>query len=630
MKLTDEALAAARPGGLNRGIVLCWPDDAKPIGLYDTCRCGSGRPFRECCVAFVTAELGGMDRGIGAYIMFADLWPTDTLIPDGVWQLLGRFDPQHLVQTLSRINLKLQSDYFVSNSHEELEVLRIFLPPVWFHKTARWIRFGKRPKALHRLLFPAILVQALARSGAATSEITPESARDTIGQLGLMFNQIIEDDYQAFCKAAQSRSEEMRVFYASIYRQAFYSHAEDYPGALGRISCLIKHGMPAVIERGYGKKFDFAKEFEQIFHFTVDDMLTYGFAVMAHYSSDNTQLFEDPRNFVINRTSLKTIVPEELRTVSERIFDYLALPWQEHVARARQALDGVSALNMYQLYSLYDHPLVEMPDGAIYALDAQFLQARVTEGAYWALFNALLPDGRHAHLRDLFGHATEWYAATLLRESCNRDGTKDLWLDWDGEISGKTRKPDAVLREGDTLYFIEITTSAVSPTDASSGNPDVLADAITKMWFGKKSGDSGKLKQLAQAMKGFRAGTLKLDGIDPTEITRIRPVLVTLRNFPQWPVLMDWYRDLMKAGGMTDQFVDDVLLIDIAELEQLVAQLVAGEHWTTIFAQKRLSNHPDMSVHNFLWITERSKERHPFIVRSIEEAVEAFGGLLRG
>jgi hypothetical protein len=349
---------------------------------------------------------------------------------------------------------------------------------------------------------------------------------------------------------------------------------------------------------------------------------------MVHYSSDNTKLFEDPRNFVMNRTSLKTIVPPDRQQVSERIFDYLALPWREHVRRARENLSKASPMNMYQLYSLYDHPLIELPEGGIYALDAQFLRARVTEGAYWALFNAL-PEYRRHELRDAFGHATEWYAASLLRETCNRNGTKDLWLDWDNEIRGACRKPDAVFREGDTLYFIEVTTSAVVPALASSGDPEALAGGLKKLWFGDNPGDSGKLAQLSEAMANFRTGELQLDGVTPGDVTRLRPVLVTLRDFPQWPVLMDWYRAIMKDGGMTDEFVTDVLLIDIEELEELVARLLESETWTSILAQKVLSNHPDLSVHNFLYATGRMHERHPLVQRSIEEATDAFHGCIQ-
>jgi hypothetical protein len=284
---------------------------------------------------------------------------------------------------------------------------------------------------------------------------------------------------------------------------------------------------------------------------------------------------------------------------------------------------------MFQLYSLYDHPLIEMPDGGIYALDAQFLRARVTEGAYWALFHALRQDNREGLLRDSCGHATEWYAAELLRSCCNKEGTKNLWLDWDGEINGKAGKPDAIYREGDTLYFVEVTTSAVTAKDASSGNPVVLGAALRRLWFGEGKGSSGKLTQLARAVRNFREGKLSIGGVSPKDITTIRPMLVTLRDFPQWPRLMDWYRELMTDAGMTEAFVNDVLLIDIEELEELAARLIAGEAWGSIFAQKRLANHPDMSVHNFLWATDRLVERPPFVTKNIEDAVTAFGKSLR-
>jgi len=556
-----------------------------------------------------------------------DLWPSDPFVAADALKLIDRFDPHHLVQVISRISTKLQDDYLTPASKEELAVLGIFLPPDWFDKVSRWLRSKKRTKVFHRLIFPAMLLQIFAHADRATSELKSPEDKERVGELALMFNQVIEDDYQANVRAAAGRPEIMRALYASIYRQAFYAQAEHYADALGRTWGLIKKGLPASVAKGH-PDFPFETLFERAFTFTIDDMFAFGFAVWSHYSSTNSSLFEGPTSFVIHRGALHTIALPKRREASERIFDYLALSFEEHAARARAATTkpGVSPQNMYQLYSLYDRPLVRMSDGAIHVLDAQFLRARVTEGAYWAVFSVVTVDQRES-LKTAFGHAVEWYASEVLRSSVSDNSARRLWLDWDGDMlvtEEKTKKPDAALREGDTLFLIEVTTSTVTPQVASSGDPEMLAEAIKKVWFGKKPGDSAKLRQLAAAIEAFHAKTLILKDLNSSEIKKVTPVLVSFRDFPQWPKLMDWYRALMKEGGMTDEFIAALVILDIEELEELSHRLSFGETWSSILAQRHLAFNPDISMHNFLHRIGRLETRHPFVDRLKNEAIAVF------
>ena len=107
-------------------------------------------------------------------------------------------------------------------------------------------------------------------------------------------------------------------------------------------------------------------------------------------------------------------------------------------------------------------------------------------------------------------------------------------------------------------------------------------------------------------------------------IKKIRPVLVSFRDFPQWPKLMDWYRDLMKEHGMTPEFISDFVLLDIEELEELAHCLLLGETWTSILNQKALAFNPDISMHHFLYRTARIETRHPFVEALKDEALLSF------
>jgi hypothetical protein len=207
---------------------------------------------------------------------------------------------------------------------------------------------------------------------------------------------------------------------AEMFREAFYTEiSEPYAHALGRMWMICQHGFPAAAAAARrGPPFDFAGQFEARLRFPFEAMLALGFAILTHYSAeDNHKLFTDPIQFVTRPRSLYTLLREEHRPQADRIFEYLSLTWDEHVRRAHRWSGCAPTELMYQLFELYEHPLVRLPSGVAFVLDAYFLQQRVTEGAYWALFNSLKEDKEEGPLREAFGHATEWYVSELLRRT---------------------------------------------------------------------------------------------------------------------------------------------------------------------------------------------------------------------
>jgi len=604
-----------------------WPLDRKPIGWLEPCRCesGSGLVLKDCCIGFVKAKRSAVEHGVGAYLMLSELWPKVPPEIQDPLATIARFDPHDLVQIVARLNIFLQDDFATPRSEKELVILKLFLPPVWYKKAFMWIVNEFRQKAVHRLVFPAMLQQVLARAADATSELKVENNRGLVGQIALALNQMVEDEYQDRRKKAKNRAERMQVLYASMYRDGFYSHLTDYPTSLGRAWTIITRGIPAAVAKKRCKPFDFEAEFHRLFGFTVRDMFAYGYCVFVHYSTENKKLFtEGPGTFVIHRKALQTVVPPERLEESARIFDYLALPWDEHVREARKWSTDELPRNVYRLFPLYDHPLIQMPDGNLFALDAHFLRARITEGSYWALFFALRDDkkGRERELRDAFGPATEWYVAELLRQTFDE---KDRWLGWDNQIRADgCRNPDAVVQEGDTLFFIEVTTSSIHAAEAASADPEVIGPALRRLWFGEGPDDSPKLKQLSGAITAFRDGRIALPGLDPTETPNIRPVLVTLRQIPQWPILCNWYREIMEVEGLPPDFRKDLVFWDVEEVEELSAVKLRGESWRSILAEKKRFTHPDVSMHNFLGHTGRLRERDPVTQAAVLEAVAEF------
>jgi hypothetical protein len=242
------------------------------------------------------------------------------------------------------------------------------------------------------------------------------------------------------------------------------------------------------------------------------------------------------------------------------------------------------------------------------------------------LFTRLLEAGRRGdaeHFRAIIGRSFEWYVAEYLREAFPATENQQRWLDWDGEIPSGTgiRSIDAIIREGETLFVIEATSSAVKPSDAASGDPDVLEAALRTFWFGRGDAkESAKLLQLSDTVRRIEDGSLTLPSFEQGTVEHVVPILVTLRAVPQKALLNHWYRLLMTAEGLDERFSQRVVFLDIGELEHLAALKLQGRSWSELFDAKRRGNFNDETMNTFLYFAKEARDRHPRLQRWMDPA----------
>jgi hypothetical protein len=392
---------------------------------------------------------------------------------------------------------------------------------------------------------------------------------------------------------------------------------------LGRYWALIRHGLAAGVERS-GAPVNFEEIFANIFGMSWAQMSAFGFVVYTHYSEVNATLFSGPEQFVVHGEALRSVLPPEDHDRARRIFDYLSMAISEGPVPS----DELGPRDLFRLQQLYDHPLFVMRQGGIFAMDTQLLRARITEGAYWALFGHLLgqDEARAYALRDAFGHATEWYAAQVLGDAMPGTGAEQrLWLGWNNDLEGaKGSRPDAVVLENGTFYFIEITASFVRPREASSGSGEVLAAALRRVWLGEGNGGvSGKLVQLQRAIHAFRSGAWRLAGYSGSTAHRIVPILASLRSVPQVDVLDRWYRSLISDGALESWFLNDLRFFDLADVEQMAQASIAKLSWNAILAAHASSSYRDSSIFSYLVESGTMREKNRVLAKYIDEAASS-------
>ncbi len=91
---------------------------------------------------------------------------------------------------------------------------------------------------------------------------------------------------------------------------------------------------------------------------------------------------------------------------------------------------------------------------------------------------------------------------------------------------------------------------------------------------------------------------------------------------------MDWYRDIMRNGGMHAEFARDIILVDLRDLEELASLRHENLTWTQVLQDRQESIHRDMNVHSFLADTGRlPASGHPVLVAALEETKSEFESL---
>jgi hypothetical protein len=210
---------------------------------------------------------------------------------------------------------------------------------------------------------------------------------------------------------------------------------------------------------------------------------------------------------------------------------------------------------------------------------------------------------------------------------------RSAWYDWDGDFPTEYggSLPDAIVVDGDTAFVVEMTSSGVTPSVATSGDPRRLTSALDSLWFGRgPRRESAKLRQLMNVIEALRSGELAPHGFEATNIHRYVPVLVTLRALPRNRLLTQWYAELQLRGGCAEAFVQELTILDPGELEELTRLALEGGSWTRFWDERRASRYREDSFHNFLYYCHNRVGLHPLLQEWVNDCFNSLCEMLTG
>ena len=604
------------------------------VGRNDRCPCGSGQKFKYCCFTLVEEPLQPIAKNVGAYLGLAEMWPRSHVTLDSTRALIRAYDALDLVQMLAKTSLVTHEEFFAPNSLNEALLLRLYLDPVLHQKARLWLQSGKRGKVIHRLLMPAAIRLAMIESTAVATRQSVSDLTTRLGELLLSTNTILEPDFERRANAAADGAERRRVLCAGMVRLLFYSHRDNDGTAIGRTRLLLGDGLDAVRRRYANEYLDFEAEFAAAFGFPYAHVFALALGIIGHYRGVTVpKLTEHPEEFRLGINFFRSLKPEIQASV-QLCLDYLSRPWSEYVQLfASQANNSDSLLN---LLPFYERPLLEV-DARVYCpIDMPFLNSAVTEGAFWSLLLRLIRDNRTADagkLKAAVGHAAEWHVVELLRPTFDGKTACRIWTDWDGQIpEGRSMPtPDLVILDGTTLFVLEVTSSAIRPSDAVSCDPERIERGLSELWFGRGEAlESAKLRQLEGSIQGLQEGRLQLAGLDMTGVKHIVPVLVSLRHVAQAPPLWAWYRNLIRDAGFSETFVQAFHILTVSEIEKLALMTTSGASWERLFLDWDASGEAEQGFTNYLAFNGKDPGRHPLLQESMRAAFNEATQLLFG
>lgn len=399
------------------------------------------------------------NQNVGLYLVYEELWPRGKNSFEIVQDILSDFEPLDLILTLSKIGVIMRDSFYKPVDREEQGLIGVLLNSVERKKVGFWMQSGRRIKFIVRQSLLAAIQIAILQSHNEKKRHPVAGNTHKLGEALLRLNSFLEKDFQI---RQSSSLDERRVVAAMALRMIMFNHRLSVGPSIGRYWAIIKKGLPAVKIKYQNQYFDMEGVFNKLFNFTFEQMLGQVFAIWGHYSNKGfDQILNDPKEFLLGEGYFKYLNPEA-RSKSKAVFDYLGIDLSGLCKIVEKEISNFSLPNHYAFSAFWDHPVLSIGKGAFFPIDLLFLESKMTQGVYWSLFNKFLKENETEKmdlLRETFGHAIEWYAGQHLEEAVGKTSNQRyLWLEWNGDVEGV----DAVVRENDTLFLIEITSSGLT------------------------------------------------------------------------------------------------------------------------------------------------------------------------
>jgi hypothetical protein len=193
-----------------------------------------------------------------------------------------------------------------------------------------------------------------------------------------------------------------------------------------------------------------------------------------------------------------------------------------------------------------------------------------------------------------------------------------------GEIpyGGGDLSSDVIVDYGEDLLLFEVISRRVPLGVRAEADPDELETHLQRTLL-------DKIEQLDRVANDVLEARVAIPGVDPAQLRRIWPVLVTAGDLIESEALWQWLRARTAAMTFADERIERLSLLSVEDVEIIAGMVAAGEQVVDIVANKARSPHHELSLARWLLDTRSAPPpRHPEIEARWTRLVENMTAVL--
>lgn len=433
-----------------------------------------------------------------------------------------------------------------------------------------------------------------------------EDARDDgaygrdLSEVLLIANDLLDPGTTGAVQGAQDRPELITALLAHSIRSTLANFGENYQRALARASIVFTHiaGRADVRARA-GNDFidDIDQRFATLSGLSLRDYFAVGLAIVGWFRSGalHRELVDQRKLRPATYFSQTRLDP----AVAVRLLDRLTHDYASG-RRVFTKRDTGTRLFGYDVIPFMNRPLYRIRDDVAVPASLAFLEAAVTNGVYWILFDAAVTKREKLRVSAFYGHLIEAYVRDAIQRALPAGGgllARRVFGDFTYMTGlGERRTSDVVVLYGAAAVFMEVTTSrlrmekTVLVDDPEAVNADLEKIVIVKA------------QQLHDQIEQFRQGRYSFDGVTAQDVRAIMPVVVTGDSIPLWTTVMDTIDSTLRRRGLLQGAgVRPLRVIGVDEVEMLEPLVRAGQNLFDILqAHADDPEYRNISLRNFL------------------------------
>ncbi len=352
--------------------------------------------------------------------------------------------------------------------------------------------------------------------------------------------------------------------------------------------------------------FDIRGAFQNATGFTPPEYLGIGFSLWSWWSEVTMRTVGSSDHILINpKTFFQTVVKN--RPKCDAIFQQLSLPANQYRDKLAEELSGLTEdwRAPYSNITLEQYPIIEI-GGNLVCLSMKYLSRKLTRNIFYTINNSL-SYAEADKFRAFFGRVFEEYIRRLLQRYLDKRCQIERYS------TEKAEAGEAVLIYPRVLVIVEAKSSRLSLDIVRFGYLKMYQETISRVLI-------HGCKQIDRVIKDFKSRKFTIKGVNPSDVGRFYPLLVTVHTFPQDPLTCSEIEQLLNHEHLLEEEgIAPLTLISVGELEKLEPLLLKESMVNFLGRKTGDESYRTMSVNNFLfsfykdlgpsdWMRERFKE----------------------